>query len=132
MKLKCEMYTSFLVLTCTNPDPCKELEGTARTLFSGTWKLGDDGVVKCRDDAGRLLRSEAMKPQDITQRVKQKHHWEGGVCLAFGDQVLCWLYGSVKEGEDYTLRFNRNANKLELVKANTCPDVITAHMDLLS
>jgi hypothetical protein len=110
----------------------KNWRETARTLFSGTWKFGDDGVVKCRDDAGRLLRSEAMKPQDITQRVKQKHHWEGGVCLAFGDQVLCWLYGSVKEGEDYTLRFNRNANKLELVKANTCPDVITAHMDLLS
>lgn len=89
-------------------------------------------VVGFRDDAGRLLYSEVMKPQDITQRVKQKHHWEGGVCLAFADQVLCWLYGSVKEDEDYTLRFNRHANKLELVKANSCPSLITAHMELLT
>lgn len=29
--------------------------------------------------------------------------WQGGVCLAFADEVLCWLYGTVKEGE-YTRR----------------------------
>lgn len=89
-------------------------------------------LVGYRDDAGRLLGTEMMRPQDITHRVKQKHHWEGGVCLAFADQVLCWLYGSVKEGEDYTLRFNRHANRLELVKANSCPDTISSHMDLLA
>lgn len=85
-----------------------------------------------RDDAGRLLRTKVMRPQDITQQVKQKHHWEGGVCLAFADKVLCWLYGTVKEDENYTLYFNRNANRLELVKANSCPEVISSHMELLS
>lgn len=25
--------------------------------------------------------------------------WQGGVCLAFADEVLCWLYGTVKESE---------------------------------
>jgi RAT1-interacting protein len=88
-------------------------------------------VVGYRDNAGKLIYSEMMKPQDITQRVKQKHHWEGGVCLAFADQVLCWLYGSVKEDEDYTLRFNRHTNRLELFKANSCPSLITAHMEFL-
>jgi predicted membrane metal-binding protein len=24
---------------------------------------------------------------------------QGGVCLAFADQVLCWLYGTVKESK---------------------------------
>ncbi|KAH9530819.1 hypothetical protein CY35_19G003900 [Sphagnum magellanicum] len=89
-------------------------------------------VIGFRDDAGRLLRTKVMRPQDITQQVKQKHHWEGGVCLAFADKVLCWLYGTVKEDENYTLYFNRNANRLELVKANSCPEVISSHMELLS
>ena len=25
---------------------------------------------------------------------------QGGVCLAFADEVLCWLYGTVKESEN--------------------------------
>lgn len=25
--------------------------------------------------------------------------WQGGVCLAFADEVFCWLYGTVKESE---------------------------------
>lgn len=26
--------------------------------------------------------------------------WQGGVCLAFADEVLCWLYGTVKESKN--------------------------------
>ncbi|KAK8340349.1 hypothetical protein V6Z12_A08G096900 [Gossypium hirsutum] len=28
-----------------------------------------------------------------------KNYWQGGVCLAFADEVLCWLYGTVKESK---------------------------------
>lgn len=28
-----------------------------------------------------------------------EYGWQGGVCLAFADEVLCWLYGTVKESE---------------------------------
>lgn len=36
--------------------------------------------------------------------------WQGGVCLAFADEVLCWLYGTVKESKNPndTLFDNRN------------------------
>ncbi|KAK5813444.1 hypothetical protein PVK06_028894 [Gossypium arboreum] len=51
----------------------------------------------CRDDAGRLVRTERLRTKDITHRVKMKNYWQGGVCLAFADEVLCWLYRTVKE-----------------------------------
>lgn len=107
----------------------------------------------CRDDSGRLVRTERMRTKDINQRVKMKNYWQvkslywnqaclfpltlvclvwigchlsfwgfslyyksywhsniiglcisfvplqGGVCLAFADEVLCWLYGTVKESK---------------------------------
>lgn len=31
--------------------------------------------------------------------VSNEPNWQGGVCLAFADEVLCWLYGTVKESE---------------------------------
>ncbi|KAK4748516.1 hypothetical protein SAY87_015102 [Trapa incisa] len=61
--------------------------GTSNRL-SHQWK---------RDDAGRLVRTERLRTNDITQRVKIKNYWQGGVCLAFADEVLCWLFGTVKE-----------------------------------
>ncbi|KAL3679956.1 hypothetical protein R1sor_022912 [Riccia sorocarpa] len=88
-------------------------------------------VCGFRDDQGILVRTEMMSTKDITQRVKLKHYWEGGVCLAFADQVFCWLYGSVKENEDYLLRFLPNANRLELLRADSCPEVITKHLEEL-
>nr|POE44606.1 decapping nuclease dxo like, chloroplastic [Quercus suber] len=54
-------------------------------------------VIGFRNDAGRLVRTERLRTKDITQRVKMKNYWQGGVCLAFADEVLCWLYGTVKE-----------------------------------
>ncbi|CAN1731951.1 NAD-capped RNA hydrolase DXO1 [Linum perenne] len=56
-------------------------------------------VIGFRDDHGRLVRTERLKTKDITQRVKEKNYWQGGVCLAFADEVLCWLYGTVKESK---------------------------------
>ncbi|CAM6106397.1 unnamed protein product [Calypogeia fissa] len=89
-------------------------------------------VCGFRDDRGRLTRAEMMSTKDITQRVKLKHLWEGGVCLAFADQVFCWLYGSVKEGENYLLRFIPAANRLELLRESSCPEIITKHLEELS
>ncbi|KAL2348217.1 hypothetical protein Fmac_002217 [Flemingia macrophylla] len=88
-------------------------------------------VIGFRDDAGRLVRTERLRTKDITQRVKMKSYWQGGVCLAFADEVLCWLYGTVKEGEDYTLQFAPPFNRLELLQAQSCPDVIKNHLELL-
>ncbi|KAI4303289.1 hypothetical protein MLD38_038938 [Melastoma candidum] len=44
---------------------------------------------------------------------------EGGVCLAFADEVLCWLYGTVKENEDYIVQFAPPFNRLELLQAES-------------
>ncbi|GAV89700.1 RAI1 domain-containing protein [Cephalotus follicularis] len=88
-------------------------------------------VIGFRDDAGRLVRTERLKTKDITQRVKMKNYWQGGVCLAFADEVLCWLYGTVKENEDYILQFAPPFNRLELLQGQSCPDVITNHAEQL-
>ncbi|XP_047177684.1 NAD-capped RNA hydrolase DXO1-like [Vigna umbellata] len=88
-------------------------------------------VIGFRDDAGRLVRTERLRTKDITQRVKMKNYWQGGVCLAFADEVLSWLYGTVKEGEDYILKFAPPFNRLELLQAQSCPDVIASHLELL-
>ncbi|KMT11859.1 hypothetical protein BVRB_5g105550 [Beta vulgaris subsp. vulgaris] len=89
-------------------------------------------VVGFRDDSGRLVRTERMRTKDINQRVKMKNYWQGGVCLAFADEVLCWLYGTVKENEDYILQFAAPFTRLELLQANnSCPDVIAHHLELL-
>ncbi|XP_004511747.1 NAD-capped RNA hydrolase DXO1 isoform X1 [Cicer arietinum] len=88
-------------------------------------------LIGFRDDAGRLVRTEMLRTKDITQRVKMKNYWQGGVCLAFADEVLCWLYGTVKENEDYILQFAPPFHRLELLQAQSCPDVITSHLDLL-
>ncbi|XP_038971520.1 NAD-capped RNA hydrolase DXO1-like [Phoenix dactylifera] len=55
-----------------------------------------------------------------------KNYWQGGVCLAFADEVLCWLYGTVKENEDYVLQFVPHFHRLELLRAQSCPDVINS------
>ncbi|XP_010269848.1 PREDICTED: decapping nuclease DXO homolog, chloroplastic-like [Nelumbo nucifera] len=86
-------------------------------------------VIGFRDDSGRLVRTERLRTKDITQRVKMKGYWQGGVCLAFADEVLCWLYGTVKENEDYILQFAPPFNRLELLQAQSCPDVITSHVE---
>ncbi|XP_002991233.2 decapping nuclease DXO homolog, chloroplastic [Selaginella moellendorffii] len=88
-------------------------------------------VCGFRDDNGRLLRSDMMLTQEIARKMKQKHYWEGGVCLAFADRVLCWLYGSVNDGGDYTLRYIPNSNRIELVNCDSCPRVISEHIELL-
>ncbi|KAJ4712608.1 Decapping nuclease DXO-like chloroplastic [Melia azedarach] len=88
-------------------------------------------VVGFRDDGGRLVRTERLRTKDITHRVKMKNYWQGGVCLAFADEVLCWLYGTVKENEDYILQFAPPFNRLELLQAHSCPDAITSHVKQL-
>ncbi|RLN00615.1 hypothetical protein C2845_PM06G22790 [Panicum miliaceum] len=90
-------------------------------------------VVGFRNDAGILVRTERLRTKDITQKVKAKNYWQGGVCLAFADEVLCWLYGTVKENEDYVLQFVHPFNRLELVRAQSpCPEAITLHVQQLS
>ncbi|KAL2233043.1 UNVERIFIED_CONTAM: Decapping nuclease DXO, chloroplastic [Sesamum indicum] len=79
-------------------------------------------VIGFRDDGGRLVRTERLRTKDITHRVKMKNYWQGGVCLAFADEVLCWLYGTVKENEDYILQFAPPFTRLELLQAQSCPD----------
>ncbi|XP_038971556.1 NAD-capped RNA hydrolase DXO1-like isoform X1 [Phoenix dactylifera] len=86
-------------------------------------------VIGFRNDAGILVRTERLRTKDITQRVKMKNYWQGGVCLAFADEVLCWLYGTVKENEDYVLQFVPHFHRLELLRAQSCPDVITQHVE---
>ncbi|XWS62065.1 hypothetical protein CRYUN_Cryun07bG0178900 [Craigia yunnanensis] len=86
-------------------------------------------VIGFRDDAGRLVRTESLRTKDITHRVKMKNYWQEGVCLAFADDVLCWLYGKVKENEDYILQFAPPFNRLELLQAQCCPDAITNHVE---
>ncbi|KAH9298573.1 hypothetical protein KI387_030255, partial [Taxus chinensis] len=54
-------------------------------------------IIGFRDDAGRLCRTQVFGTDDIRQSVKGKNYWQGGVCLSFADEVLCWLYGTVKE-----------------------------------
>lgn len=88
-------------------------------------------VVGFRDDNGCLLRIEKMRTNEITQRVKGKGYWQGGVCLAFADEVLCWLYGTVKENEDYILQFTAHSNRLELLRAQSCLESITQHVQEL-
>ncbi|KAK1306831.1 hypothetical protein QJS10_CPA10g01036 [Acorus calamus] len=88
-------------------------------------------VIGFRDDHGRLVRTERLRTKDITHRVKMKNYWQGGVCLAFADEVLCWLYGTVKENEDYILQFVAPFNRLELLQAPSCPDTITHHVEQL-
>ncbi|VFR02190.1 unnamed protein product [Cuscuta campestris] len=88
-------------------------------------------VVGFRDDNGCLLRIEKMQTNEITHRVKGKGYWQGGVCLAFADEVLCWLYGTVKENEDYILQFTAHSNRLELLRAQSCPESITQHVQEL-
>ncbi|KAF3336896.1 decapping nuclease DXO [Carex littledalei] len=89
-------------------------------------------VIGFRNDAGILVRTEMIKTSKITQRVKAKSYWQGGVCLAFTDEVLCWLYGTVKEGEDYILQFMPPFHRLELLRGQSCPDAITRHVELLT
>ncbi|XP_074269633.1 NAD-capped RNA hydrolase DXO1-like [Silene latifolia] len=88
-------------------------------------------VVGFRDDSGRIVRTERMRTKDINHRLKMKNYWQGGVCLAFTDEVLCWLYGTVKENEDYILQFAPPFTRLELLQANSCPDAITQHVEQL-
>ncbi|KAI5408278.1 hypothetical protein KIW84_054197 [Lathyrus oleraceus] len=61
-----------------------------------------------------------------------RNYWQRGVRLAFVDEVLCWLYGTVKENEDYTLQFAPPFHRLELLQTQSCPDVITSHLELLT
>ncbi|AQK85681.1 Decapping nuclease DXO homolog chloroplastic [Zea mays] len=90
-------------------------------------------LLVCRNDAGILVRTERLRTKDITQKVKAKNYWQGGVCLAFADEVLCWLYGTVKENEDYVLQFVHPFNRLELLRAQSpCPEAITLHVQQLS
>ncbi|PKA60752.1 Decapping nuclease Dom3z like, chloroplastic [Apostasia shenzhenica] len=88
-------------------------------------------VVGYRNDAGILLRTERLRTTDITQRVKMKGYWQGGVCLAFADEVFCWLYGTVKENEDYILQFVHPFNRLELLRAPSSPEAINKHLERL-
>ncbi|CAH8386787.1 unnamed protein product [Eruca vesicaria subsp. sativa] len=88
-------------------------------------------LVGYRDDGGRLVRTERLRTKDIAHRARLKNYWQGGVCLAFADEVLCWLYGTVKENEDYTLQFVHPFMRLELLQAQSCPDSITNHVHLL-
>ncbi|XP_060210274.1 NAD-capped RNA hydrolase DXO1-like [Lycium barbarum] len=88
-------------------------------------------VVGFRDDAGRLVCTERLRIKDITHRVKMKSYWQGELRKTFSDEVLCWLYGTVKENEDYILQFTPPSAHLELLQAQTCSDAITDHVQQL-
>ncbi|KAI5070847.1 hypothetical protein GOP47_0015190 [Adiantum capillus-veneris] len=106
----------------------KLLKFWIQSFLAGVSKI----VCAFRDDNGYIMRTEIMRTREITQRVKERNLWQGGVCLAFADQVLCWLYGSVKENEDYLLRYNPQSDRLELRKADFCPQSITNHVNELT
>lgn len=102
----------------------KLLKWWIQSFLAGVTKI----VCAFRDEDGFVTRTEMMGTRDITQRVKERNFWQGGVCLAFGDQVLCWLFGTVKENEDYVLKYVPRSNRLELRRADFCPDSITKHV----
>lgn len=106
----------------------KLLKFWIQSFLAGVSKI----VCAFRDDNGYTVRTEVMKTREITQRVKKRNLWQGGVCLAFADQVLCWLYGTVKENEDYVLRYLPGSDRLELRKADHCPQSISNHLKGLS
>ncbi|XP_074356009.1 LOW QUALITY PROTEIN: NAD-capped RNA hydrolase DXO1-like [Apium graveolens] len=89
-------------------------------------------VIGFRDDGGRLVRTERLRTKDIAERVKTKGYWQGEVCPAFADEVLGWLYRTVKENEDYILQFASPFNRLELLQAHSCPVVITNHIAVMT
>ncbi|KAI5655804.1 hypothetical protein M9H77_32991 [Catharanthus roseus] len=60
-------------------------------------------VIGFRDDSGRLVRTERLRTKDITQRVKMKSYWQ----------------------------YTANSTRLELLRADSCPDAITDHVDQL-
>ncbi|XP_047338952.1 NAD-capped RNA hydrolase DXO1-like [Impatiens glandulifera] len=88
-------------------------------------------IIGFRNDAGVLVRTERLRTKDITHRVKMKGYWQGGACLGFADEVLCWLYGTVKENENYILQFVHPFTRLELLTTNSCPEEITNHVEQL-
>ncbi|KAH7373758.1 hypothetical protein KP509_17G073500 [Ceratopteris richardii] len=106
----------------------KLLKFWIQSFIAGVPKI----VCAYRDDSGFIKRVELMRTMEITQRVKERNLWQGGVCLAFADQVLCWLYGSVKENEDYLLRYNPQSDRLELRKADFCSPAISKHVSELN
>lgn len=61
------------------------------------WPEKIDGrCCHCRDDAGRLVRTERLRTKDITQRVKMKNYWQVshacGNSLSDGtDSIACFL-----------------------------------------
>ena len=91
-------------------------------------------VVGFRDPQAqaRLVRVEKWTTSEIRAKVKEKGYWDPWCVIKFADQVLTWLYGSTKDGEDYTLRFSHKLSRLELLAADSCPDVITKHCELLN
>uniref|UniRef100_A0ACD5U440 Uncharacterized protein n=2 Tax=Avena sativa TaxID=4498 RepID=A0ACD5U440_AVESA len=90
-------------------------------------------VVGFRNDAGVLVRAERLTTKDIAQKVKAKNIWQGDVCLAFAEEVLCWLYSTVKENGDYILQFVHPFQRLELLLAQSpCPEAISQHVEQLS
>ncbi|KAL3645544.1 NAD-capped RNA hydrolase dxo1 [Castilleja foliolosa] len=123
-----------LLLWPSHPDSKKqykystnEIDSNIQSFLAGVPYI----VIGYRDDGGRLVRTESLRTKDITHRVKIKNYWQGGVCLAFADEVLCWLYGTVKENEDYILQFVAPFQRLELLQANSCPTTITEHVGQL-
>lgn len=106
----------------------KLLKFWIQSFLAGVPKI----VCAFRDDNGYVVRTEVMGTREITTRVKERNLWQGGVCLAFADQVLCWLYGTVKENEDYLLRYSPQSDRLELRKADFCPQSISNHVNELS
>ncbi|KAL7612317.1 NAD-capped RNA hydrolase DXO1-like [Lactuca sativa] len=96
------------------------------------------------DDSGRLVGTKRLRTKDITHRVKMKNYWQGGVCLTIADDVLCWLYGTVKESKifhfcifyqgmktTYILQFVAPFTRFKLLQAQSCPQEITDHVQQL-
>ncbi|TYG94154.1 hypothetical protein ES288_A11G165800v1 [Gossypium darwinii] len=113
-------------------------EAATAELDAKMKKFTEDAIKFKMDDTAELYGFDDDKDEnkfDIKKIASEnwieppKREQKRKVCLAFANEVLCWLYGTVKENEDYILQFAPPFNRLELLQAQSCPDAITNHVE---
>lgn len=82
---------SFLPVSITAQTSCMGWSIHTHTNFMFTkLRLVEASCPWCRDDAGRLVRTERLRTKDVTQRVKMKNYWQVSsfCCQMYYDKFL--------------------------------------------
>lgn len=91
----------------------------------------------CRDDGGRLVRTERLRTKDITQRVKMKNYWQvelwvpcPGACISSISRFHGWLY-ALRKGPSFHLRNKNHVGDLPIILFGEmwCNSIILFFMD---